>query len=75
MKKFNYRHITLITLAFVFFSITALWSWNTLAALYQGPVAEYRHIIAAMALLMISSWCVLPGDKLSGIQKRLHHQE
>jgi hypothetical protein len=34
-----------------------LWSWNTGAELFQWPVAEYRHALAAMLTFLLA---VLP---------------
>ena len=41
--------------ACIFALVTAfgLWSWNTLSVLFNGPQAEYKHIIAALSLLAI----------------------
>ncbi len=40
----------------VFMAITifGLWSWNTLAELFGGPQAQYKHMVAAISLLLIA---------------------
>jgi len=45
--------ILLITSAFVLISVFGLWSWNTVAELFNGPQAEYKHAIAVFSLLGI----------------------
>ncbi len=54
MRYVTLKHMLFIGALIAVVSIAALWSWNTLAALFGGPEAEIRHIVAAMILLLIS---------------------
>jgi hypothetical protein len=47
------RHVVLVLCLFLLFSIIGLWSWNTLAELFNGPVAQYKHVVAAFGLLIV----------------------
>lgn len=40
--------------AFILITIFGLWSWNTLAELFSGPQAQYKHVVAAISLLLIT---------------------
>ncbi len=45
---------------FLLASIIALWSWNTLAGLFGIPHAQYKHVVAALALLLTTKWMLWP---------------
>lgn len=45
--------IVMTTVLFLLLSILALWSWNTLADLFAWPNAQYKHILAALGLLLV----------------------
>lgn len=51
MCKHRFRHIFVSTTTLIVFSIVALWSFNTVSELIGGPVAEYKHALAAFGLL------------------------
>ena len=53
MQHLNFKHILIASGAFFAITIGCLWSWNALAELFGGPVAQYKHVIAA-ALLLVS---------------------
>jgi hypothetical protein len=38
-----------------------MWSWNTLAELFNAPQAQFKHVIAALVLLLSLRWAVLSG--------------
>lgn len=40
--------------AFILITIFGLWSWNTLAEVFSGPQAQYKHVVAAISLLLIA---------------------
>jgi hypothetical protein len=40
--------------AFILITIFGLWSWNTISELFNGPQAQYKHVIAAISLLLIT---------------------
>jgi hypothetical protein len=46
-------HAVYATLTFVLASVILLWSWNTLSVLLDGPIAQYKHAVAALALAYI----------------------
>ncbi len=48
MKYDKFKHLALAIAAFLVGSIALLWTWNTLAELFNGPGAEYRHAVAAL---------------------------
>jgi hypothetical protein len=63
---------------FVLASVAGLWSWNTLAELFNLPQAQYRHALAACFLLLILRWCLAPGRgavrrRFGGAGKSAHH--
>lgn len=60
MKHFNFRHILTSAAVFIVLSVLGLWSWNTLAPLFDGPQAQYKHVLAAAVALLILRWS-LPG--------------
>ena len=43
---------TLLTLA----SLVVLWSFNTLSELFNSPIAQFKHAIAAIGLLLVVKW-------------------
>ena len=50
MKHRKFRRIVPALLAFVALTIVALWSWNIVVELFDGPEAEYRHIVAIFVI-------------------------
>jgi len=56
IKRFDWKHATLFVVTFLLATILGLWAWNTISALYSGPVAEYKHVIAVIVLLAILRW-------------------
>ena len=50
-KKF--LHLSYAILTFLLASVMLLWSWNTLSLLLDGPVAQYKHAVAALAFAYI----------------------
>ncbi len=37
-------------------SLVVLWSFNMLSELFGGPMAQFKHAIAAVGLLLIVKW-------------------
>ena len=60
MRSMTLKHALTGAGAFVASSIIALWSWNTVAGLFEGPQAEFKHAIAALALLVLVRLAILP---------------
>jgi len=52
----KFRHLVIAVGVFLFLTIVGLWSWNTLSELFNFPHAQYRHAVAATALLLITGW-------------------
>ena len=59
MRHVTLKYILFVTALIIAASIAALWSWNTLAALFGGPEAGIRHVVAAMTLLLIAKFALL----------------
>jgi len=53
MRHLNIRHTLIAVGVFLTVTVTGLWSWNTLAELFGGPQAQYKHALAATVLLII----------------------
>jgi predicted benzoate:H+ symporter BenE len=51
MKLTDTRHLLAALLAFAAIAVIGLWSWNTLAELFGAPEAQFKHAIAALALI------------------------
>ncbi len=48
MNYHRFKHVALATTVFLVGSVALLWTWNTLAELFNGPGVEYRHAVAAV---------------------------
>ena len=58
MNKHNFKSL-FIVIAMVFLALViGLWSWNTLADLFGGPHAQFKHAIAVMGLALLTKWAV-----------------
>jgi len=66
MHNINYKNLFFATGLFLLASMAALWSWNTLAGLFNLPLAEYRHVIAVFILLYILKWEFTPWHRKTG---------
>ena len=53
MRHALLKHVLLAVGFLLAASVIGLWSWNTLAALFDWPVAEFRHLLAAIALIAL----------------------
>lgn len=62
----HYRRALLAVVAFLLATVAALWSWNTLAELFAWPQAEYRHALAALAILYLVRWIIDPVHRPPG---------
>jgi uncharacterized membrane protein YqjE len=45
--------VALYVCLFILLSVFGLWAWNTIAELFTWPQAQYKHLIAAMCLLLV----------------------
>jgi hypothetical protein len=53
--------------------IALLWSWNTLAAMFGAPQAQFRHVVALLVLLTALRGLVLPAARHAGRHGRQGH--
>ncbi len=53
MRESKYRHYFIVAMLFALLSVAALWSFNTIAEFLGAPAAQYKHAIAAIALLFV----------------------
>lgn len=60
MNVLRYKKYAYAITFFLLVSIAGLWSWNTLAELLNGPHAQYKHVLAALGLLVITKWILTP---------------
>ncbi len=51
MKLTDTRHLLAALLAFATIAVIGLWSWNTLSELFGAPEAQFKHAVAALALI------------------------
>lgn len=51
MKRIDILHLLAAVLAFAAVAVIGLWSWNTLAELFGAPAAQFKHAVAALALI------------------------
>ena len=56
MHKHHFKKIGYACLIAALASIAGLWSWNTLAEVTLLPEIKYKHIIAAIVLLLLARW-------------------
>lgn len=69
MRHTILRHVLVAAGALFAVSIIGLWSWNTLAALFDAPAAEFRHALAFLALLIIVRSALLPPRQRHALNK------
>ena len=60
MRNKTHKNFILATIAFIVATIVGLWSWNTVIELFDGPRAEYHHIVAILALVAVLRAVLLP---------------
>lgn len=67
----KFRQVVIVISVFLLLTIVGLWSWNTLSELVNLPHAQFRHAVAATALLLITGW-TLRGSRnhLQGNHRR-----
>jgi len=71
MYPLDVRRLLAACLALIIIAATGLWSWNTLAALFGAPEAQFRHAVAALALFAIAHRLVVPAQR--SCWQRLRH--
>jgi len=63
MKKLNFRSFILISGVVLLAMVFGLWSWNTLAELFGGPHAQFKHVLAVTTLVLVSKWIIAGHPK------------
>ena len=63
MVPLDLKRLLAACLALVVIAATGLWSWNTLAALFGAPEAQFRPAVAALALFAIAHRLVVPPQR------------
>lgn len=71
MNQIDLKHLLAACLALVVIAATGLWSWNTLAELFGAPEAQFRHAVAALALLAVAHNLAVPAHRCRW--QRLRH--
>jgi hypothetical protein len=56
IKQFDWKHAATLCVIFLLVTVFGLWAWNTISELYNGPAAQYKHVVAALLLLAILRW-------------------
>ena len=64
MNAEKMKHIFYAVGIFIILSSLCLWSWNTLAELFGGPHAQYKHVVAAIVLGLMIRWIIKGGSHL-----------
>ena len=55
---------------FLVITTCGLWSWNTLADLFGTPQAQYKHLIAAIALMLITRYFLFGHTQIRTFRRR-----
>jgi hypothetical protein len=63
MRNVNYKYLLYTVCLFLLTSVARLWSWNTIAELFNWPQTQYKHAIAALVLLLILKWSFYPDHR------------
>ena len=61
MRPIDIKHVLLASAVLAAVAAVALWSWNTLAALFGLPGADLRHAVAALLLIATLRGLLLPA--------------
>jgi hypothetical protein len=65
MNVRSYKKYAYVMGLFLLVSIVGLWSWNTLAELFNGPHAQYKHTLAALGLMLTIKWALAPRGAMT----------
>jgi hypothetical protein len=63
IKQFDWKHAVKFCVIFLLITVFGLWAWNTISELYNGPVAQYKHVVSALLLLAILRWPVQRAER------------
>jgi hypothetical protein len=75
MNHRKFRRIVPALLAFVALTIVGLWSWNIVVELFDGPKAEYRHIVAIFAIATLLRAVLVTGRHHRSQEIRQLHRD
>lgn len=73
MNTLNYKHMAIIIGVFIIATVIGLWSWNTLSALFDGPQAQYKHVLAATFMVLVMKWTFTQHSIRRKLHSREHH--
>ena len=60
MYGINFKSVVIAIGSFLVMSVFALWAWNTLSELYNFPMAQYKHVLAAAVMVLLIRWRISP---------------
>ena len=64
MRYINHKHFLYVTGLFLLATVAGLLSWNTVSELFNLPLAQYKHVLAAFFLLLILKWVFTPKHRI-----------
>ena len=56
MHHDRFRKTFIAATFLVLASLVVQWSFNTLSELFNGPIAQFKHAIAAVGLCLVVKW-------------------
>lgn len=56
MHHDRFRKTFIAAMFLILASLVVLWSFNTLSGLFGGPIAQFKHAIAAVGLWLVVIW-------------------
>lgn len=71
MSKSRFRRFFLTSAGFILLAAAFLWAFNAVAALVGGPQAQFKDAIAAITLLLILRWILLPRRVAQGRNRHI----
>ena len=75
MKSFGFRYLIFGVIILVISGFIGLWSWNTLAGLFDLPTAELKHVLAAAVGLLLLRSFLFRGRRSRRGQLHGEHRE
>lgn len=63
MRKSIYKHYLYAIIYFLLGTVAVLWSWNTLAELFNIPSAQFKHVLAVSVVIFILKWSLFGSQR------------
>jgi len=60
MNVINFKSVLIAVGSFLIVSVSVLWAWNTLSELFNFPIAQYKHVLAAAVVVLLVKWGISP---------------